>query len=244
MAFIEKNIQVTAREIVVAATGKIAPPHRARDFRPGLAQGASGRTAYRQVFKRAIDVALVVLAMPFWVPLVLIGAAFVMLDGHRPFYSQERIGRNGRVFRMWKLRSMVRDADACLESHLAADPAARAEWDATQKLKNDPRITAVGRILRKTSLDELPQLFNVLTGDMSLVGPRPIMVSQKRLYPGRSYYRMRPGLTGLWQVSDRNECSFVERVRFDDTYHGMMSFRADAKILLRTVSVVMRGTGY
>jgi exopolysaccharide production protein ExoY len=99
-------------------------------------------------------------------------------------------------------------------------------------------------MLRKTSLDELPQLFNVLTGDMSLVGPRPIMVNQKALYPGRRYYDMRPGLTGLWQVSDRNECSFAGRVRFDDIYHRTMSFGTDLRILGQTVTVVLRGTGY
>jgi exopolysaccharide production protein ExoY len=114
----------------------------------------------------------------------------------------------------------------------------------TQKLKEDPRITPVGRVLRKISLDELPQLFNVLTGDMSLVGPRPIMVNQKALYPGQRYYDLRPGLTGLWQVSDRNECSFAGRSRFDDIYHRTMSFGIDLRIIGQTVSVVFRGTGY
>jgi len=187
---------------------------------------------------------LVLLAMPLWLPLAAVGAVLVMLDGHNPFYSQERIGRNGRVFRIWKLRSMVPDADAFLESHLAHNAEARAEWDTTQKLKQDPRITPVGRVLRKISLDELPQLVNVLTGDMSLVGPRPIMVSQQSLYPGRRYYDMRPGLTGLWQVSQRNECSFAGRVRFDDVYHRTMSFGTDLRILGQTVAVVLRGTGY
>jgi exopolysaccharide production protein ExoY len=233
MAFVEKNISASPRETVMAASGDLAQ------------LSASGQARlYRHVMKRGLDILLVLLAAPFWLPLVLVGAALVMLDGHSPFYTQPRVGRNGRVFRIWKLRSMVPNADARLEAYLAANPEARAEWDATQKLKNDPRITAVGRILRKTSLDELPQLLNVLTGDMSLVGPRPIMVSQKPLYPGRRYYDMRPGLTGLWQISDRNECSFVQRVVFDDTYHRAMSFWTDAKIIARTFGVVMRGTGY
>ena len=201
-------------------------------------------TPYRSFVKRAFDLFFVILCSPFWVPLVVLGAALVALDGHNPFYSQERLGRNGRIFRIWKLRSMVPDADSSLQQFLAQNLAARAEWEASQKLKDDPRITPVGRILRKTSLDELPQLFNVLTGEMSLVGPRPIMVSQKELYPGNRYYDMRPGLTGLWQVSDRNECTFVGRVRFDDAYHRVMSLRSDLAILLRTVSVVVRGTGY
>ena len=127
---------------------------------------------------------------------------------------------------------MVIDADQRLAAHLAADPALRAEWDETQKLKNDPRITAVGRLLRKTSLDELPQLWNVLKGDMSLVGPRPMMPEQRALYPGRAYYSMRPGLTGPWQVSDRNETSFAGRAEFDAAYARRMSLRTDLVILL------------
>ncbi|MEM6421078.1 MAG: sugar transferase, partial [Pseudomonadota bacterium] len=161
-----------------------------------------------------------------------------------PFYRQARLGRHGRVFRIWKLRTMVVDADARLEAYLARNPAARAEWDATQKLKHDPRITIVGRFLRKTSLDELPQLINVLTGQMSLVGPRPMMVNQRHLYDGDSYYHLRPGLTGLWQVSGRNDCRFVDRVRYDNTYAARISFLTDLGVMLRTVGVVLRGTGY
>ncbi len=209
------------------------------------ASAASGQnTLYRRVFKRVLDLVLIVLAMPVWLPVVVIGAALAATDGHNPFYRQERVGRDGRTFWIWKLRTMVVDADAKLEAHLDANPQARAEWDATQKLKRDPRITFFGRVLRKTSLDELPQLFNVLVGDMSLVGPRPMMLSQKQLYSGTSYYGMRPGLTGLWQVSERNNSRFIDRVRFDDTYAVTMSFSTDMSILMRTVSVVLRGTGY
>lgn len=136
------------------------------------------------------------------------------------------------------------DADARLAAHLAADPAMRAEWAESQKLKNDPRITAVGRFLRKTSLDELPQLWNVFKGDMSLVGPRPMMPQQRPLYPGRAYYRMRPGLTGPWQVSDRNAGSFAGRAEYDTEYHRSMSFLRDFTILVLTFWVVLRGTGY
>ena len=200
--------------------------------------------AYRRVCKPALDVAVVLLAAPVWVPLVLLSALLVALDGHNPFYSQRRVGRGGRTFRMWKLRSMVADAEARLEAHLAGDPAARAEWNRAQKLKSDPRITPLGRILRKTSLDELPQLFNVLTGDMSLVGPRPMMTEQKALYPGTGYYRLRPGLTGFWQISNRNECRFADRARYDDAYNRTVSFRTDLTVLLRTVAVILRGTGY
>jgi lipopolysaccharide/colanic/teichoic acid biosynthesis glycosyltransferase len=142
------------------------------------------------------------------------------------------------------MRSMVVDADARLADHLAADPAARAEWDATQKLKNDPRITRVGRVLRKCSIDELPQLWNVVTGDMSLVGPRPMMPQQQALYPGRAYFALRPGITGPWQVSKRNESTFAERAVFDEAYQRNLSFTTDLGLLMATVRVVLRGTGY
>lgn len=201
-------------------------------------------STYNAGLKRAVDMIIVLMAIPIWLPVILIGALLVMTDGHSPIYRQERLGLNGRIFRIWKLRTMVMNADAKLEAHLTANPEARAEWDATQKLKHDPRITIFGRILRKTSLDELPQIFNVLLGDMSLVGPRPMMVSQKHLYDGESYYTLRPGLTGLWQVSERNESRFIDRVRFDDTYAATMSLSTDLNILLRTVGVVVRGTGY
>lgn len=199
---------------------------------------------YRNGLKRAFDLSILVLSMPFWLPVIVIGALLVMTDGQNPFYRQKRVGRNGRIFWLWKLRTMVVDADAKLESYLAANPEARAEWDATQKLKRDPRITRMGRILRKTSLDELPQLINVLTGDMSLVGPRPMMVSQQDLYEGTGYYMLRPGLTGPWQVSDRNACNFSGRVRFDNEYAATVSLGQDLGIMLRTVGVIVRGTGY
>ncbi|MEL6952868.1 MAG: sugar transferase [Pseudomonadota bacterium] len=205
---------------------------------------SAAQELYRNAFKRALDLALIVFVAPIWLPVILVGAFLAALDGHNPFYRQERVGRFGRTFWIWKLRTMVVNADAKLEAYLDANPEARAEWDATQKLKHDPRITLVGRILRKTSLDELPQLFNVLIGDMSLVGPRPMMVSQKDLYTGDGYYTVRPGLTGLWQVSDRNECRFIDRVSYDETYAAKMSFGMDLSILMRTVGVVVRGTGY
>ena len=138
---------------------------------------------------------------------------------------------------------MVSNADALLEQHLACDPAAREEWNRTQKLRHDPRITPIGRMIRKSSLDELPQLWNVLVGDMSLVGPRPMMVDQQEIYPGTAYYALRPGITGFWQTSVRNESSFAERAGFDAAYLRDLSFRTDLHILMRTVRVVLRGTG-
>jgi lipopolysaccharide/colanic/teichoic acid biosynthesis glycosyltransferase len=200
---------------------------------------------YRKFFKRALDLTLVLLSAPIVLPLIVFLAVLVaLLTGGRPFYSQLRVGRHGTPFRMWKLRTMVVNADAQLEHYLQQNPAARAEWDSTQKLKNDPRITAVGRLLRKTSIDELPQLFNVLNGTMSLVGPRPMMVGQEKYYHGSAYYEMRPGITGLWQVSDRNDCDFADRVAFDTKYNSDLSLKTDLGLLLRTVGVVMRATGH
>jgi lipopolysaccharide/colanic/teichoic acid biosynthesis glycosyltransferase len=211
---------------------------------PKTSNTVSTKGIYRNGMKRCIDICATVLAIPVVLPLVGVLALIVALDGHNPFYSQKRIGRNGKTFRMWKLRSMVHNADTLLEAYLAANPAARQEWDTTQKLKQDPRITFVGRILRKTSVDELPQLLNVLNGTMSLVGPRPMMVCQKDAYVGEGYYRLRPGITGPWQVSDRNHCRFIDRVKYDDAYEKNLSFKTDLKLLLKTIAVVTRGTGY
>lgn len=204
---------------------------------------AASAGLYAGGLKRALDVVAVLVTAPASAVVILVLALVVMLAGGRPFYFQDRVGRGGRVFRLWKLRTMVPDADARLEAHLAADPAARAEWDRTQKLKDDPRITPVGRLLRKTSLDELPQLWNVLRGDMSLVGPRPMMLCQKTLYPGQAYYRLRPGITGPWQVSARNESSFADRARYDAEYLEGLSFVSDLRLLAATVRVVFRSTG-
>ena len=142
---------------------------------------------------------------------------------------------------MLKIRTMEPGAEAALARHLAADPAARREWDATQKLRPDPRITPLGRVLRKTSLDELPQLWNVLAGDMSLVGPRPMMPAQRALYPGRAAFALRPGLTGPWQVSARNDTGFAARAGFDADYLAGLSLGRDLAILWRTLAVVLRG---
>lgn len=199
---------------------------------------------YTRFGKRTLDLALVALAAPGILVIVAMLAVMVALDGGRPFYSQMRIGRAGRPYRMWKLRSMVPDAERRLAEHLSADPEAMAEWTERQKLRHDPRITSFGHFLRKSSLDELPQLWNVAKGDMSLVGPRPMMTCQKDLYPGRDYYDLRPGITGPWQVSARNESSFADRARFDTEYRNSLSFRGDIGLLLATVRVVLRGTGH
>lgn len=199
---------------------------------------------YQTLGKRALDVALTLVSLIVVIPLIALMAVLVALDGHSPFYTQERVGRNGRRFRIIKIRTMVHNADKILEEYLENDPALRAEWVSTQKLKHDVRITRIGRLLRTTSMDELPQLINVLFGSMSLVGPRPMMPSQETLYPGRAYYHLRPGITGFWQISDRNECEFRDRAKYDTVYEREMSLRTDLAVLWRTVSVVLRGTGY
>lgn len=203
-----------------------------------------GLALYRGGLKRCLDIVLVVLGAPFVLPLLLIMAVLIRRDGAPALYSQERVGRGGRIYTIWKLRTMVADADARFEAYLAANPEARREWDCHQKLRHDPRITRIGRILRKCSMDELPQLWNVLKGEMSLVGPRPMMPSQKHLYPGTAYYRLRPGITGPWQVSKRNNCSFAARAEFDEAYARDLSLPTDLRLLVATVGVVICATGH
>lgn len=224
--------------VVPTAAPSSKPVHAA------LSSTGSRRGVYAGFAKRALDVTFIILALPVALPLLVLMALLAALDGASPFYLQKRVGRGGRIFQMLKIRTMVPDADALLESYLESNPAARQEWEETQKLKADPRITRFGRFLRKTSLDELPQLWNVLIGEMSIVGPRPMMLDQQVLYPGRAYYRLRPGITGPWQVSDRNHGTFAGRAKFDSDYEANLSLATDLSILVRTVSVVIRRTGY
>jgi lipopolysaccharide/colanic/teichoic acid biosynthesis glycosyltransferase len=165
----------------------------------------------------------------------------VKLSGPGPiFYGQKRIGQGGRPIRVWKFRSMVKDADRALHAHLAAHPAAQAEWDANHKLRHDPRITWIGGFLRASSLDELPQLWNVLRGDMSLVGPRPIVRDEAARYEQdfSLYGRVKPGITGMWQVSGRSDTTYAERVHLDSYYVRNWSLWLDLAIIGQTVWVV------
>ncbi len=201
------------------------------------------QSLYRDSAKRVLDlISVAVLALPALLILAIF-IPLVALDGAAPLYRQARIGRGGKRFTMWKLRSMVADADARLEAYLAANPGARIEWDRHQKLRNDPRVTRIGSFIRRASIDELPQLWNVLKGDMSLVGPRPMMPNQQEIYPGNAYYELRPGITGAWQVSDRHESSFAERALFDTAYYNNLSLGTDLSIMARTVGVVLRAAG-
>jgi lipopolysaccharide/colanic/teichoic acid biosynthesis glycosyltransferase len=221
---------------IIEESARVAPGIAGRDD-----QLKSGW--YRDFGKRFLDLALVIVTAPIVALVVALLAFLVAVEGGRPFYTQDRVGRGNRNFRIFKLRTMVVDADARLADHLASDPEARAEWDAHQKLRNDPRITRVGAFLRRTSLDELPQLWNVFIGDMSLVGPRPMMPEQRAMYPGRAYYRLRPGITGPWQVSDRNAVEFKSRAVFDHRYFHDLSLITDMRLLLQTVRAVLRCTG-
>ena len=193
--------------------------------------------------KRVFDLLFVLAVMPILLPFLIVVGILIALDGHAPLFRQERVGLNGNRFSILKFRTMGPNAEADLKHYLASNADARAEWDSRQKLEDDPRITPVGRLLRRTSLDELPQIFNVLTGDMSIVGPRPMMPSQQALYPGHAYYRLRPGMTGSWQVSARNASTFADRAKFDDQYEGQLGFATDLSIIARTIGVVLKGTG-
>lgn len=196
--------------------------------------------------KRAVDIAAALIFLLLFAPLLIIIAAGVRLSSPGPIvYSQLRLGRNGRSFQFYKFRSMIVNADEVLSTFLDTDLSARAEWETYQKLERDPRITAFGRFIRRTSLDELPQFWNVLVGDMSLVGPRPCLPGQKALYGAHwgSYCAVRPGLTGLWQVSGRNKLTYADRVRLDAKYVSNWSLWLDLKILAKTVLVVIRGDG-
>ena len=213
----------------------------ARGAAPPAARHGGG---YRRGPKSVLDLVLCFLLLPVTAPLIALFALVVACDGGRPFYSQERVGRGGRVFRMWKLRTMVVDAERALETHLGRDAAMREEWRVHQKIVGDPRITPVGRFLRRSSMDELPQIWNVIVGEMSFVGPRPMMVAQRPLYLGTDYYELRPGITGLWQISERNASSFGARAGFDATYNQELCLSLDLAILCGTVRAVLGGTGH
>lgn len=196
----------------------------------------------RAVFHKVAALAILALLSPL---LLLIAVAIWLTDGAPIFFGHYRVGRDGALFRCLKFRSMRQDAEQRLVRLLAEDPVARAEWQLGQKLTNDPRITTLGRFLRRSSLDELPQLINVLAGQMRLVGPRPVTPTELRRYDGVRwhYVSVHPGMTGLWQVSGRNRTTYAERVAFDRYYVENASLALDLKILARTVYVVVTGYG-
>ncbi|WP_411956304.1 sugar transferase [Arvimicrobium flavum] len=198
------------------------------------------------VFKRGFDIIGVSAGILLLSPLFLMLAMLVKFsDGGRVFYGHSRIGRNRQVFQCLKFRTMVENGDEVLAAHFARNPQSREEWLATRKLQNDPRVTRVGAVLRRLSLDELPQMFNILRGDMSIVGPRPVVMDELELYGTAAAYYLnsRPGLTGLWQVSGRNDVSYDARVAFDRHYVENWSFFFDLKIIVKTVPAVFSSRG-
>ena len=195
---------------------------------------------------RLLDLTLAALALIFLAPLMIVVALMVWLqDGGPCFYAQTRIGRAGVGFKCLKFRSMLVDADRRLQALLARDPVAKAEWDRDHKLRNDPRITLLGSFLRRSSVDEIPQLINVLRGEMSLVGPRPIVAAEAVRYGRymRDYCSVTPGITGLWQVSGRNDVTYRRRVALDVTYARSKSLALDLKILVATIPAVLLRKG-
>lgn len=198
------------------------------------------------VLKRCLDVLLILLGAPVVLPFLIPIACWIKLSSRGPlFYGQKRIGHNGRHFKAWKFRSMVTNADQLLATYLDAHPELREEWERDHKLRNDPRVTLAGKFLRRTSMDELPQLWNVLKGEMSLVGPRPITDQEIVKYGSafEVYKRVKGGITGLWQVSGRNDVSYDERVYWDLFYVRNWSVWLDLCILFRTIATVLFSKG-
>lgn len=210
-----------------------------------MIQTSTYSQAQRKPLKRAIDIAGAITGIVLFGPLMLIVAALIKREGGDAIFAHERLGRNGAAFKCLKFRTMVPDAKERLAALLASDPEARAEWERDHKLCRDPRITPLGAFLRKTSLDELPQFFNVLRGEMSLVGPRPITAAEREKYGENFalYARCRPGVTGIWQVSGRNNISYPARVALDSQYALNQSVMLDTAIMLKTFGVIASGAG-
>jgi Undecaprenyl-phosphate galactose phosphotransferase WbaP len=214
--------------------------------RIGMGTQANLSSLANLVLKRAMDIVLSILLGLVFLPITLLTALLVRLDSPGPiFFTQERVGKDGRKITIHKFRSMRVDADRVMAELLEKNPEARLEWEQKQKLCDDPRVTRVGKWIRKFSVDEIPQLFDILKGDMSLIGPRPILMEQKNIYGDgiRLYRSVRPGLTGLWQVTGRNRTSFSQRTLYDVYYVRHWSIWLDLYILLRTVWVVLTRDG-
>jgi exopolysaccharide production protein ExoY len=213
---------------------------------PTVLHGQTGFDLYVGA-KRVVDVVLTLISLIALAPLMLVLWCYCRVDGGPACFGHVRVGRYGREFRCRKFRTMVVDAEAVLARHLAENAPARAEWEANRKLTADPRVTRMGRLLRASSFDELPQLFNVLQGDMSLVGPRPVVRAELAQFYGSrgaaAYLSVRPGVTGLWQVSGRSDVDYARRVALDTDYVRNASLWLDARILCRTVKVVLLRQG-
>ncbi len=196
--------------------------------------------------KRAVDLTLLLVSSPLTIPLTLIVSLLIKVTSPGPiFYGHTRVGKNGRQFKCWKFRSMVIDADKQLAKILAENPEMRAQWEKDQKFENDPRVTKIGKILRKTSIDEIPQFFNILTGEMSFIGPRPVTRPELEKYGKKTDFilSVTPGLSGMWQISGRSDTGYEERINLDSYYIQNWSVWLDIWIIIKTVYVVLKGKG-
>jgi exopolysaccharide production protein ExoY len=205
--------------------------------RPQLDSPVGGR------WKRAFDIVVASAALVLVSPLMIVIAILIRFNMGSPvIYAHPRVGVNGRIFRCYKFRTMVNNGHEVLERHLAEDPESALEWTTARKLSKDPRVTRLGQMLRRSSIDELPQLFNVLRGDMSCVGPRPIVVDELKPYGenAKDYLAARPGLTGIWQVCGRNSLAYSARVKLDAVYVRRWSMLVDLAILVKTIPALLK----
>ena len=210
--------------------------HRLNTFRDSV---------YTKYGKRAFDLLFAVLLLPLLLPIIGVVAIFVKRDGGPAFFAHKRVGKDGKEFGCLKLRSMRTDAEEFLEAYLAGNEEAQREWQANFKLKDDPRITKIGKFIRKTSLDELPQIFNVLKGEMSFVGPRPVPRKELEQYglAKIAYVAGRPGITGLWQIGGRNDIDYDERIELDLKYRKEENFKTDVRCIIMTPVKILKPTG-
>ena len=236
----DRNVEATASQPLVRSTAA----------RPGLPERRRRTASIRQYpLKRGLDVVAASMLLLFLLPFGILIAGVIGLSGGPVFFRSSRIGMNGRPFPMYKFRTMVPDAERLLDAWLANDPRTRLDYSQRYKLRGDPRVTRIGRLLRQFSLDELPQLINVVRGEMSLIGPRPRLlreIADAGNYNRRhfeAYYLCRPGMTGLWQVSGRSNTDYHARIRLDALYVRQMSLAQDLGILARTIPVVLMGRG-
>lgn len=242
-------IEYQSPDLGTAATAESYSFAEVQRFGPVTARVEQGTPAdlvrYRAV-KRVLDLVITFALLPLLLPLVLTVAALVAFSSPGPiFYSHRRIRRNSAFFSMWKFRTMCVNSAEVLERYLEKHPEARAEWNHSHKLRYDPRVTPVGHVLRRYSLDELPQIWNVLRGQMSLVGPRPIVAAEVEKYAEKyEYYcKVKPGVTGLWQVSGRSRLTYAERVELDCRYVDEWSLMLDGTILVKTIFAVFDQDG-
>lgn len=211
-----------------------------------VAESENQHSFYATTGKRAFDILFAILLLPIVAPVIFLLWAAIKIQGESGCFAHDRVGRNGKIFKCWKIRTMHTGSNESLDVYLESNSEAAAEWERNQKIRRDSRVTRLGRILRKTSLDELPQIWNVLVGDMSFVGPRPVVSTELQRYGvrRRSYLAVRPGITGLWQVSGRNSVSYAKRVALDVKYERRLGFFQDLKILFRTTAVILEGDGF